>query len=73
MAEGVLTSDLPTNTQFLTPHFWLNNGTTAAAVELAVVSLYAEPVSLLGSRGSVLASPGLAATATSPVRHLNGG
>ena len=52
-AEGLLTSDLPVATQFLTPHFWLNNGTTAAAAELAVVSLYAEPASLLGSRGSV--------------------
>lgn len=54
LAEGVLTTDLPVATQFLTPHFWLNNGTTAAAVELAVISLYAEPVCLLGSRGSVL-------------------
>ena len=53
LAEGVLTTDLPVATQFLTPHFWLNNGTTAAAVELAVVSLYAEPASLLGSRGSI--------------------
>jgi hypothetical protein len=53
IAEGVLTTDLPAATQFLTPHFWLNNGSTAAAVELAVVSLYAEPASLLGSRGSV--------------------
>ena len=54
LLEGVLTTDLPANTQFLTPHFWLNNGTTAAAAELSVVSLYAEPASLLGSRGSVL-------------------
>jgi hypothetical protein len=54
VTEGALTSDLPAATQFLTPHFWLNNGTTAAAVELSVVSLYAEPASLLGSRGSVL-------------------
>ena len=54
LAGGVLTSDLPVNTQFLTPYSWLNNGTTAAAVEFAVISLYAEPASLLGSRGSVL-------------------
>lgn len=53
VADGVLTTDLPAATQFLTPHFWLNNGSTAAAVELAVVSLYAEPASLLGSRGSI--------------------
>jgi hypothetical protein len=53
LAEGILTSDLPANTQFLTPHFWLNNGTAAAAAEFAVVSLYAEPASLLGSRGLV--------------------
>jgi hypothetical protein len=54
LAGGVLASDLPVNTQFLTPHSWLNNGTTAASVEFSVVSLYAEPASLLGSRGSVL-------------------
>jgi hypothetical protein len=36
LAEGVLTSDLPGRTLCLTPHFWLNDGTTAAAV--AVVS-----------------------------------
>jgi len=53
VAEGALSSDLPASTQFLTPHFWFNNGTTAAAVEIAVVSLYAEPASLHGSRGSI--------------------
>ena len=54
VAEGALITDLPVNTQFLTPHFWLNNGTTAGAAELAVVSLYAEPASLLGLRGPIL-------------------
>lgn len=53
VAEGALTTDLPVNTQFLTPHFWFNNGTTAAAVEVAIVGMYVENASLLGSRGSI--------------------
>jgi hypothetical protein len=54
VAEGVITTDLPTNTQFLTPHFWFNNGTTAAAVELAVHAMYSENSSMLGSRGLIV-------------------
>jgi Protein of unknown function (DUF2793) len=54
VAEGVITTDLPANTQFLTPHFWFNNGTTAAAVELAVHAMYAENSSMLGSRGLLI-------------------
>lgn len=53
VAEGALTSDLPAATQFLTPHFWLNTGTATGAVELAPVSMFAEPGSLHGSRGSI--------------------
>lgn len=53
VAEGVLTTNLPTNTAFMTPHMWLNNGATLAAVELAIVGMYAENASLSGSRGSI--------------------
>jgi hypothetical protein len=32
---------------------WFNNGTTAAAVELAIIGMCAENASLLGSRGAI--------------------
>lgn len=41
-AQGVITTQLPTNTQLLSPHFWRNNGTTSRAVGLDIVSLYIE-------------------------------
>jgi Major tropism determinant N-terminal domain len=51
VAEGTVTTRLPVNTVFMTPHFWYNNGTTAAAVEWAVHGMYSENASMLGSRG----------------------
>jgi Protein of unknown function (DUF2793) len=54
VAEGVVTARLPVNTQFMTPHFWYNNGTTAAAVEWAIHGMYCENVSMLGSRGLLI-------------------
>lgn len=53
VAEGTLSADLPASTSFMTPHMWMNNGTTAAAIEIAVSTMYAENASMLGSRGSV--------------------
>lgn len=41
-SQGTLTTQLPANTQLLSPHFWRNNGTTARAVALDVASLYIE-------------------------------
>lgn len=40
--EGVASSDLPTNTTFLTPHMWQNNGSTAASSSLDIACLYLE-------------------------------
>lgn len=51
IAERDLTSDLPSSTTFLGPHMWLNNGTTAAAVEIAVQHYYAQPLASFGSMG----------------------
>ena len=53
VAEGAILTDLPLNTAFMTPHMWYNNGSSAGACELSIVRMYAEPVSLLGSRGSI--------------------
>ncbi|MGX7741927.1 hypothetical protein [Rhodopseudomonas parapalustris] len=53
VASGVVTSDLPVATQFLTPHLWMNNGSTAASVNVALFQMYAEPAALLGSRGAI--------------------
>ena len=51
IAEGTLSTNLPTNTVFMGPHMWYNNNATAAAVELAIGNLYLESASALGSRG----------------------
>lgn len=42
VAEGELTTDLPTSTTFLTRHEYMNNGGTAAAVILEVSRIYIE-------------------------------
>lgn len=42
LVEGSVTTDIPANTTLLSPQIWVNNGTTAAAVALAVVSQYIE-------------------------------
>jgi hypothetical protein len=52
-AEGTLSSDLPVNTSFMTPHLWYNNGAATAAVEMSMMGMYCENVSLLGSRGLI--------------------
>lgn len=41
-ASGVLTTDLPSGSTTLSPHFWRNNGTTALAVDLAFMGLFVE-------------------------------
>jgi hypothetical protein len=53
VAEGTITVDLPTNTSFMTPHIWYNNGTSAGACEIAFLHMYAENASMLGSRGLI--------------------
>lgn len=53
IASGTLSSDLPSNASFMTPHLWYNNGATAAAVEMAMMGMYCENISLLGSRGFI--------------------
>ena len=40
--EGSVTTDIPTNTTFLSPQIWTNNGVTALAVGIDVVSQYIE-------------------------------
>ena len=40
--EQEITADLPANTKFLSPRFYLNNGATAAAVAYDCASLYLE-------------------------------
>lgn len=42
LAEGNQTTDIPANTTLLSPQIWMNNGTTAAAVAIAIVSQYIE-------------------------------
>lgn len=42
VAEGMLSTDLPTSTTFLAPHAYMNNGGTAAAVQLDLARLYIE-------------------------------
>jgi hypothetical protein len=42
VAEGTLSTDLPTNTTLLSPQVWRNNGATAAAIGIDVVGQYAE-------------------------------
>jgi len=41
-ASGTLTTDIPSSTTFLTPHFYANNGGTAAAVVLDFYRYYLE-------------------------------
>lgn len=41
-ASGVLTTDLPVNTTLLAPQLWRNNGATALAVGIDLMSLYIE-------------------------------
>lgn len=40
--EGQIITDLPTNTQLLAWHLWRNNGTTASAVAIDLISLLIE-------------------------------
>lgn len=42
IAEGSVSSDIPANTTLLSPQIWMNNGATAAAVAVAVVTQYVE-------------------------------
>lgn len=42
LVEGSVTTDIPANTTLLSPQIWINNGPTAAAVAIAVVSQYIE-------------------------------
>jgi hypothetical protein len=51
IAVGAISTDLPAASTFLTPHLWGNNGTTAAAVQIALHTMYLENASLYGSRG----------------------
>lgn len=51
VATGTISTDLPAAGTFLTPHLWGNNGTTAAAVQIALHTMYLENASLYGSRG----------------------
>jgi hypothetical protein len=51
IATGTINADLPAAGTFLTPHLWGNNGTTAAAVQIALHTMYLENASLYGSRG----------------------
>jgi hypothetical protein len=53
VASGTVTTDLPVSSQFLTPHLWFNNGSTAGAVSVALFQMYCEPAALLGSRGLI--------------------
>jgi len=41
-SEGYATTDLPSNTTLLSPQIWINNGTTASAVGIDIVSQYIE-------------------------------
>lgn len=40
--EGSVTTDMPAVGQFLTPHFYIGNNTTAARAELDIASMYVE-------------------------------
>lgn len=42
LAEGSVSTDIPTNTTLLSPQMWINNGATAAAVAISVISQYTE-------------------------------
>ena len=42
VAEGILTTDIPANTQLLAPQLWRNNGATALAVGIDLMSLSIE-------------------------------
>jgi len=42
VAEGTISTDLPSSTTFLAPHIFLSNGGTASAVTMHVVRLYLE-------------------------------
>ena len=42
VATGTLSTDLPAGSTLLAPHLWRNNGTTALAVDLCIMSLYIE-------------------------------
>lgn len=41
-AEGNVNTNIPANTQLLAPQLWINNGATASAVALSVISQYIE-------------------------------
>lgn len=41
-ATGTLTTDIPASTTFLAPHVWINNGGTAAAVQMDLMRIYLE-------------------------------
>lgn len=53
VAEGAITTDMPVNTVFMTPHFWYNNGTSAGSTELAIHDMYCENASMSGSRNNI--------------------
>jgi hypothetical protein len=40
--SGTLSTDLPANTLRMAPQFWRNNGSTAVAVDIAMMGMYAE-------------------------------
>ncbi|HZM64321.1 MAG TPA: hypothetical protein VFB59_04275, partial [Candidatus Saccharimonadales bacterium] len=42
VSNGTISTDLPSNTTFLTRHEYMNNGGTAAAVDLEVMRVYLE-------------------------------
>jgi hypothetical protein len=42
LIEGSVSADIPANTTLLSPQMWINNGATAAAVALSVVTQYIE-------------------------------
>lgn len=42
VAEGTFSTDIPSNTTFLGPHVWINNGATAAATAVDLINMYVE-------------------------------
>lgn len=42
LAEGSVSADVPSNTTLLSPQMWINNGATAAAVAIGVITQYIE-------------------------------
>jgi hypothetical protein len=53
VAEGTITTDMPVNTVFMTPHLWYNNGTSAGACVIALLDMYCENASMSGSRNNI--------------------